>query len=200
MCRPFFVGAGLVAFGIVASATIVRYHRIVELPEELLKYSDAIDALRAIGRVRWAVMEVVGKQVEKQEDIPFDWFEVLIEVIEAPDERIKMTDLARLTLRSKSGATRLADRLEEAGLVRRETSPEDRRAVYVTLTDNGRALFERVRAPVVEILIDRFAAHLSPKEARFISLALAKVLKANELEPIVAPLRPEEPSPAGALR
>jgi DNA-binding MarR family transcriptional regulator len=172
----------------------------VELPEELLKYSDAIDALRAIGRVRWAVMDVVGKQVEEQEDIPFDWFEVLIEIVEAPDERIKMTDLARLTLRSKSGATRLVDRLSEAGLVQRETSPEDRRAVYVTLTDSGRALFERVRAPVAKILIDRFAAHVSPKEARFITLALAKVLKANELEPIVAPLRPEEPSPAGALR
>lgn len=197
---PLFVAAGVVASGIVAPATIVRYYRFVELPEELLKYADAIDALRAIGRVRWAVMDVVGKQVEEQENIPFDWFEVLIEVIEAPDERIKMTDLARLTLRSKSGATRLVDRLEEAGLVRRETSPEDRRAVYVTLTDNGRALFERVRAPVVEILIDRFAAHLSPKEARFISLALAKVLKANELEPIVAPLRPAEPSPSGALR
>lgn len=172
----------------------------MELPEELLKYSDAIDALRAIGRVRWAVMDVVSKQVEEQEDIPFDWFEVLIEVVEAPDERIKMTDLARLTLRSKSGATRLADRLEDAGLVRRESSPEDRRAVYLTLTDNGRALFERVRAPVVEILIERFAAHVSPKEARFITLALAKVLKANELEPIVAPLRPEEPSPTAALR
>ncbi|HEY5625094.1 MAG TPA: MarR family transcriptional regulator [Dehalococcoidia bacterium] len=172
----------------------------MELPEELLKYSDAIDALRALGRVRWAVMDVVSKQVEEQEDIPFDWFEVLIEVVEAPDERIKMTDLARLTLRSKSGATRLADRLEDAGLVRRESSPEDRRAVYLTLTDNGRALFERVRAPVVEILIERFAAHVSPKEARFITLALAKVLKANELEPIVAPLRPEEPSPTAALR
>jgi len=165
----------------------------VELPEELLKYSDAIDALRAIGRVRWAVMDVVGKQVAEQEDVPFDWFEVLIEIVEAPDERIKMSDLARLTLRSKSGATRLVDRLSEAGLVRREASPEDRRAVYVALTDDGRAMFERVRAPVVEILIERFAAHVSPKEARFITLALAKVLEANELEPIVAPLRPEEP-------
>lgn len=178
----------------------MRYYLTVELPEELLKYSDAIDALRAIGRVRWAVMDVVGKQVAEQEDIPFDWIEVLIEVVEAPDERIKMTDLARLTLRSKSGATRLVDRLEEAGLVQRGTSPEDRRAVYVTLTDSGRALFERVKAPVTRILIDRFAAHVSPKEARFITLALAKVLKANELEPIVAPLRPEEPSPTGGLR
>ena len=178
----------------------MRYYRLVELPEALLKYSDAIDALRAIGRVRWAVMDVVGKQVEKQENIPFDWFEVLIEIIEAPNERIKMTDLARLTLRSKSGATRLVDRLAEAGLVQRETSAEDRRAVFVTLTDEGRALFERVKAPVTEILIDRFAAHVSPKEARFITLALAKVLKANELEPIVAPLRPEESSPTSALR
>ena len=197
---PLFAAAGLVASGIVAVATILLYYRIVELPEELLKYSDAIDALRAIGRVRWAVMDVVSKQVEGQEDIPFEWFEVLIEVVEAPNERIKMTDLARLTLRSKSGATRLVDRLEEAGLVQRETSLEDRRAVYVTLTDSGRALFKRVRAPIVEILIDRFAAHVSPKEARFITLALAKVLKANELEPIVAPLPAEEPSPAGALR
>ncbi len=172
----------------------------MELPQELLKYSDAIDALRAIGRVRWAVMDVIGKQVAEQEDIPFDWFEVLIEIVEAPNERVKMTGLARLTLRSKSGATRLVDRLEKAGLVSRETSPEDRRAVYVALTDSGRALFERARAPIVEILIDRFAAHVSPKEARFITLALSKVLDANELKPIVAPLRPEEPSPAGALR
>ena len=200
MCRSLFADGSLIASGIVAAATIVRYYRLVELPKELLKYSDAIDALRAIGRVRWAVMDVVSKQVEGQEDIPFDWFEVLIEVIEAPNERIKMTDLARLTLRSKSGATRLVDRLEEAGLVRRETSREDRRAVYVTLTDDGRALFERVKAPVVDILIDRFAAHISPKEARFIASVLARVLKANELDPIVAPLRPEESSPTGALR
>ena len=199
MCRPFLVVSGLVAFGIIAVATNLPYYRIVELPEELLKYSDAIDALRAISRVRWAVMDVVSRQVEEQEDIPFDWFEVLIEIIEAPDGRIKMTDLARLTLRSKSGATRLVDRLSEAGLVRREASPEDRRAVYVTLTDSGRAMFERVKAPVAKILIDRFAAHVSPKEARFITVALAKVLKANELETIVAPLRPEEPSPADAL-
>lgn len=200
MCRPLFSAGAFVASGIIAQATILSYHRAVELPEELLKYSDAIDALRAIGRVRWAVMDVVSKQVEEQENIPFDWCEVLIEVVEAPDERIKMTDLARLTLRSKSGATRLVDRLEEYGLVRRETSPEDRRAVYVTLTDSGRALFERVKAPIADILIDRFAAHVSPKEARFITMALARVLKANELEPVVAPLRPEEPSPAGALR
>lgn len=197
---PPFVAPSNIAGGTVAPTTTLGYHRVMELPEALLKYSDAIDALRAIGRVRWAVMDTISRQVAEQEGVPFDWFEVLIEIVEAPGERIQMTDLASLTLRSKSGATRLVDRLEEAGLVQRETSPEDRRAVYVTLTDNGRALFERVKAPVAEILIGRFAAHVSPKEARFITLALAKVLKANELEPIVAPLRPEEPSPAGSLR
>ena len=50
----------------------LQYYWLVELPQELLKYSDAIDALRAIGRVRWAVMDVIGKQVAEQEDIPFD--------------------------------------------------------------------------------------------------------------------------------
>ncbi|MFE9173808.1 MarR family winged helix-turn-helix transcriptional regulator [Streptomyces kebangsaanensis] len=80
-------------------------------------------------------------------------FEVLIRLCRQPGEKVSQRDLAdELTLTS-SGVTRLVDRMEEAGLVRRVPSPEDRRTVRVEPTDEGRAVFVRaaaVHARVVE--------------------------------------------------
>ena len=57
-----------------------------------------------------------------------------------------MTDLARMLLFSSGGFTKLADRMEEAGLVRREPCPDDRRATYAVLTDEGRRMLDRALA------------------------------------------------------
>lgn len=162
------------------SARTIAY---VEYPKELAEHADAIDALRAAGRVRWKVMDLIGKEVAEQEGISFDWFEVLATIGEHPDEQVRMRDLAQLTLHSKSAMTRLADRIERAGLIRREVCPEDRRAVYATLTDDGRALLYRVMGPIVRILIDRFAEHVTTEEGRYITRVLHRVLLANDVEP-----------------
>ncbi len=162
----------------------------MKLPDELLEHSDAIDALRTINRVRWVVGDMIGKQVEHQEGIPFEWFEVLIVLAEAPEEALRMGDLASLTLRSKSAMTRLTDRMERATLVRRDSCESDRRVIFVTLTDEGRALIERVKPPAARIMIERFTSHITPEDARFITTALTKVLVANGAE-LETPLRPE---------
>jgi DNA-binding MarR family transcriptional regulator len=154
----------------------------VKLPDELLEHSDAIDALRTINRVRWVVMDVIGKQVERREGIPFDWFEVLIVLADTPEESLRIGGLASLTLRSKSAMTRLADRIEAAGLVRRDSSESDRRVTFVSLTDEGRALIERVKPSGAQIMIDRFTSHLTPEDARFITAVLSRVLVANGVE------------------
>lgn len=155
----------------------------MEFPRRMLDHADAIDALRAADRVRWVVMDLISKQVEAQEGIPFDWFEVLAVIAEQPDEALKMADLANWTLHSKSGMTRLFDRLEAAGLVHRVTSADDRRVVFAMLTDRGRALLERVIEPVVDILIGRFASHLTAEEGRAITATLNRILVANGVEP-----------------
>jgi DNA-binding MarR family transcriptional regulator len=64
-------------------------------------------------------------------------FEVLLRLARSPSQRLRMTDMAAQAGLSTSGVTRVVDRLEHAGLVRRETCPSDRRGAFAVLTDSG---------------------------------------------------------------
>jgi DNA-binding MarR family transcriptional regulator len=80
-------------------------------------------------------------------------FEVLIRLCRQPGEEISQRELAEDLTLTSSGITRLVDRMEQAGLVRRVPSPEDRRSVLVETTGQGRAVFFKaadVHAQVVE--------------------------------------------------
>jgi DNA-binding MarR family transcriptional regulator len=70
-------------------------------------------------------------------------FDVVLQLVRAPEGALRMSDLAQRTGSSTSGMTRVVDRLEREGLVRREAHPTDRRASVVRLTSEGVA---RVRA------------------------------------------------------
>ena len=108
---------------------------------------------------------------------PLGWYDVLWE-LEKADGRLRMRELARRVVLSKSNLSRLADRLEEAGLVAREASPEDGRGYDLALTRAGRAMRRRMW-PVYETQIQQlFAAHLSLDEARVVGEALARAVKA----------------------
>jgi DNA-binding MarR family transcriptional regulator len=108
-----------------------------------------------------------------------DLYDVLLGLERAPDQRLRLSDLADHIVLSRSGLTRLVDRLEKQGLLRRERCPEDRRGAYAVLTDAGRDAL-RQAWPVYRDAINRhFAAHLSGKEANVIRQALARVLDAH---------------------
>jgi len=90
--------------------------------------------------------EVVNRTqrgLEQSADVPVPWLGVLIRLARSPGERLRMTELARDMTMSTSGLTRLVDRIEAAGHVRREACPEDRRGLHAVLTDAGRAVLER---------------------------------------------------------
>jgi DNA-binding MarR family transcriptional regulator len=74
--------------------------------------------------------------------MPLAWYDVMVQLVEAPDRRLRMTDLAGAVLISRSGLTRLVDRLVAEGLVRREPAPDDARGTYAVLTDEG---YQRLR-------------------------------------------------------
>jgi len=79
-------------------------------------------------------------------------FDVLLRLARSPGERLRMTDLATQTALSTSGVTRVVDRLENRGLVRRESCASDRRGAYAALTGPGRDLLAGVvRAHVRDI-------------------------------------------------
>jgi DNA-binding MarR family transcriptional regulator len=89
-----------------------------------------------------------------------------------------MHELARRIVLSRSNLTRLADRLEKAGLVARENTPHDRRGYYLVITRAGLAMRKKMW-PVYEAEIERlFSSHVTLEEARAIGDALSRVTKA----------------------
>src|SRR5512145_1087811 len=105
------------------------------------------------------------------------WYDVLWE-LEKADGRLRMHELARRVVLSRSNLSRLADRLEDAGLLAREDCAEDGRGYDLVLTGAGRAM-RRKMWRVYEAQIERvFSRHLTVDEARVVGEALARAVKA----------------------
>ena len=94
-------------------------------------------------------------------------YEILVRLSDAPDRKIRMSDLASITLSSRSRLTHQINRMEEAGLVTREACPDDRRGQLCAMTNQGwktlvaaaPAHVASVRAHFVDILrADEYAA------------------------------------------
>ena len=102
-------------------------------------------------------------------------FAVLLRLGRNDQHRLRMSDLAEQVLLSASGLTRVADRLETAGLLMRATCDEDRRGTWAVLTDSGlRRLLEAL--PGHLDVIDRwFTGLLSPQELEAVTGALRRI-------------------------
>jgi len=108
---------------------------------------------------------------------PLGWYDVLWE-LEKAGGRLRMLELARRVVLSKSNLSRLADRLEEAGLVARQDAADDGRGYDLVLTRPGRAM-RRKMWPVYAAQIEAlFSRHLGVEEARVIGEALGRAVKA----------------------
>ena len=108
-----------------------------------------------------------------------DLYDVLLGLERAPEQRLRLSELADHIVLSRSGLTRLVDRLEKQGLLRRERCPEDRRGAYAVLTDAGRDALRQAWPVYREAINRHFAAHLRNEEASVMRQALARVLEAH---------------------
>jgi DNA-binding MarR family transcriptional regulator len=90
---------------------------------------------------------------------PLTWYDVLWPLYDAPERRLRMTELAGRVVLSRTGLTRLVDRVEAAGLVRRAPVPGDRRGTYVCLTPDGKRMLTRMWPTYEAVLAERFAPH-----------------------------------------
>ena len=107
-------------------------------------------------------------------DLALDWYEVLLLLRESQDG-LRMHELAESQLLSRSAATRLVDRMEAAGLVRRRSSEEDRRGTFVELTDDGLATLRRTAPIHLRGIQEHFASHLTEDEAQIVEEVLGRV-------------------------
>lgn len=105
------------------------------------------------------------------------WYDALWE-LEKAGGRLRMRELARRVVLSKSNLSRLADRLEGAGLVERADAADDRRGYDLVLTRAGRAMRRRMW-PLYEAQIEAlFSRHVTAEEARVVAEALGRTVKA----------------------
>jgi DNA-binding MarR family transcriptional regulator len=115
------------------------------MSEDLL-HDDRITLWGLFLEVHAGIGRRLARELRAAVDLPDAWFEVLLRVGRTPGQAVRMTDLANMLLFSSGGFTKLADRMEEAGLIRREPCPDDRRGTFVVLTAEGRQLLDRALA------------------------------------------------------
>jgi DNA-binding MarR family transcriptional regulator len=109
---------------------------------------------------------------------PLAWYDVLWELEKAEGGKLRMHELARRVVLSRSNLTRLADRLENAKLIEREDTPHDRRGYHCVITRVGLAVRRKIW-PVYKTEIERlFSKHITVEEARTIGDALGRAVKA----------------------
>jgi len=120
------------------------------------------------------------RKIKEDQAIPATWFDVLLHLHEAPESRLRIGELAKLLVLTPSNATRLFDRLEKAGYLRREATPEDRRGAKIVMTEEGMAAFLGVlpgnRSRVDEV----FLKLLDDNDFRDLHRVLSKVYEANK--------------------
>jgi DNA-binding MarR family transcriptional regulator len=133
------------------------------------------DAWGALARTHAAIAGRLQEALAATDFPPLPWYEVLATVAEAPEQRMKMGDLAEALVITRGGLTKLVDRLVKAGLLERTFCETDRRVSYATLCPAGTEMLEEMRPVVVAELKVSFASKLSVAEADVLRETLERV-------------------------
>jgi DNA-binding MarR family transcriptional regulator len=137
-----------------------------------------INAWRPFLSTATALVERIAHDMDAAGVLPLAWYDVLVELAQAPEGRLRMSDLAEAVVLSKSSLSRLVDQLEGAGLLSRQPVPGDRRGAFAALTDAGRAAVERAWPVYSRSIEQHFARHLSDAESDLLIAALGRISRA----------------------
>jgi DNA-binding MarR family transcriptional regulator len=140
---------------------------------------EQLDAWKAFIRAQSEVLSTLDRELEAERGLPITFFDVLAQLSQAGG-RLRMSELADAVLLSRSGVTRLIDRMERAGLVRREHCPTDRRALYATLTPEGKRALRQAQPVHFRGIAEHFARHLSCDEAKTLAAALGRMAPSSD--------------------
>jgi DNA-binding MarR family transcriptional regulator len=150
---------------------------------ELKRDSAHLTAWRLFITAHARLIEQIDGELAAAGCIHLQWYDVLIELVEAPERRLRMSDLAARVVLSRSTVTRLADRLEAEGLLERQRSSTDRRGAYAVLTERGMAAVRSAWPVYARGIARHFARHLSEDEARAMTDALTRVINGLARKP-----------------
>jgi DNA-binding MarR family transcriptional regulator len=117
-------------------------------------------------RAHHSLVAELDDELRREHDLPLTSFDVLVQLDRAPDRQLRMSELADAVLLSRSGLTRLVERLEAKGLLERRECTEDARGAYAVLTDQGRARLDEARGTHIAGVRERFLARFDDRELR----------------------------------
>lgn len=141
-----------------------------------------MEAFRELMRVQHALGRVLDQELVDERGLTFNEYGVLLALRYAPAGGLPVGALCSSAHMTRSGITRLVDRMEEAGTVKREADPLDRRSVRATITDHGRDALRKAW-PVHRRGIDQhFSAHLTEAEAEKLRDLLRRVMPGEDCD------------------
>jgi DNA-binding MarR family transcriptional regulator len=131
----------------------------------VVPFTDAeLAAWRGFLRTHAALVKELDADLEAQHQLPLSSYDVLTTLADRLDGRMRMRDLADAVVLSRSGLTRLVDRLQREGLIDREQCASDARGAYAVLTDTGRARLRDAQPLHRDGVRRRFLSRFSPDE------------------------------------
>lgn len=145
-----------------------------ELPEAQL------EAWRKYYVSFWRIFAAIEADLAAAGLPSLSWYDALYELYLAPDRHLRMSDLARSALLSRSGLTRLVDKLEKEGLIRRKACPTDGRVQHAELTAKGVETLRKIWPVYRAGIAKYFAAHISDAEARQLATTFGRIRAGHE--------------------
>jgi DNA-binding MarR family transcriptional regulator len=138
-----------------------------------------LTAWRAFLKAHAIVVDRIDHDLLAARRVPLSSYDVLIELYEAPDQRLRMHELAQRVVLSRSGLTRLVDRLEAEGLLTRDRCGTDRRGAFAVLTEQGIAALRQAWPVYAKGISQYFAQWLTPEEALILGSAFERIEQAS---------------------
>jgi len=139
-----------------------------------------LEAWRRFLKAHAAMVGAIERDLERSGEVPLEWYDVLIAISDAPGGRLRLRDLGRELVLTRSGATRLADKLEAARLVERQPAQDDRRGVTLMLTELGKNALRSAWPVYARGIREQFLAKLSPEEMATLKTAMARIAAAED--------------------
>jgi len=132
-------------------------------------------AWRSFIKTHAQIIEWIERDLATEKRVPLTSYDVLIALFEAPDKRLRMHELASKVVLSRSGLTRLVDRLEKQGLIVRERSNTDRRGAYAVLTREGKRALVKAWPTYANGIKEYFISGMNEDELVTIQLILENI-------------------------
>ena len=118
----------------------------------------------------------LGRDLTEATGLSMADYEILVRLSDRPERRMRMSELAEMTLSSRSRLSHQIDRMERAGLVRRETCESDKRGLNAVMTDHGWEVLVAAAPSHVMSVRQHFVDVLTPEEFEALGAACAKVV------------------------